>query len=61
MSKSIKLNGSIYIINVKSLQQKGIKEFNRIIKYTIDNPIYSLDIDTQYDWLIANAIKKNKT
>jgi len=55
------LNGSIYIINVKSLQQKGIKEFNRIIKYTIDNPIYSLDIDTQYDWLIANAIIKNKT
>ena len=29
-------------------------------KYKIDNPIYSLDIDTEYDWLIANAIIEEK-
>ena len=53
-------NGSIYIINVAELKVKGLNNFNKIIKYTIDDPIYSLDIDTEYDWLIANAIIQHK-
>ena len=53
-------NGSIYIINVANLKIKGFSNFNKIIKYDIDDPIYSLDIDTEYDWLIANAIIQEK-
>jgi CMP-N,N'-diacetyllegionaminic acid synthase len=54
------INGSIYIINVAKLHKKGFSNFNKIVKYVIDNPIYSLDIDTEYDWLIANAIINHK-
>ena len=49
-------NGSIYVINVSKLKEKGFSNFDKIIKYIIDNPVYSIDIDTEYDWLIANAI-----
>lgn len=53
-------NGSIYVINTAKLKSKGFSNFDKIIKYKIDNPIYSLDIDTEYDWLIANAIIEQK-
>tara|TARA_Y100001980_G_C14504800_1_gene280461 strand:+ start:136 stop:822 length:687 start_codon:yes stop_codon:yes gene_type:complete len=53
------INGSIYVINTLSLKKKGFNKFNKIIKYKIDNPIYSIDIDTAYDWKIANLLKKN--
>jgi len=53
-------NGSIYIINAAKLKSKGFSNFDKIIKYKIDNYIYSLDIDTEYDWLIANAIIQQK-
>ena len=42
------------------LKRKGFSNFDKIIKYKIDNPIYSLDIDTEYDWLIANTIIEQK-
>lgn len=50
------INGSIYIINAISLQKKGFSNFKFIVKYIIDDPIYSIDIDTKHDWLIANTI-----
>ena len=53
------INGSIYVINTLSLKKKGFNKFNKIIKNKIDNPIYSIDIDTAYDWKIANLLKKN--
>ena len=53
------INGSIYVINTLSLKKKGFNNFNKIIKYKIDNPIYSIDIDTAYDWKIANLLKEN--
>ena len=40
------INGSIYVINTLSLKKKGFNKFNKIIKYKIYNPIYSIDIDT---------------
>ena len=46
-------NGSIYVINTLSLKNKGLSNFNKIIKYTMDNPIYSIDIDTEHDWELA--------
>ncbi|TCP22916.1 N-acylneuraminate cytidylyltransferase [Tenacibaculum skagerrakense] len=49
-------NGSIYIYNINSLKSKSIKEFKKIKKYIMDDPIYSIDIDTEFDWLIAETV-----
>jgi CMP-N,N'-diacetyllegionaminic acid synthase len=53
-------NGSIYIFNIKSLKSKKINKFKKIKKYLMDNPIYSVDIDNHFDWLIAETIINNK-
>ena len=53
-------NGSIYIFNIKSLKRKKINKLKKIKKYLMDNPIYSVDIDTHFDWLIAETIINNK-
>ncbi|MFC2151957.1 cytidylyltransferase domain-containing protein [Bacteroidota bacterium] len=42
------LNGSIYIINVDSFNVKGMRKFDKIIKYPMDK-IYSVDIDDVLD------------
>lgn len=52
-------NGSIYIFNIKSLKSKRISEFKRIKKYLMTNQVYSVDIDTDFDWLIAETIINN--
>jgi N-acylneuraminate cytidylyltransferase len=48
-------NGSIYLINGDSLKQTNFSEFKRVRKYIMDE-IHSVDIDTSFDWLIAEAI-----
>lgn len=45
-------NGAIYIINIKTLRKRSISEFERIKKYPMDRSC-SLDIDDEYDWLMA--------
>lgn len=45
-------NGSIYVINPKSLKEKGMQHFNAIKKYAMPDD-YSIDIDTPFDWKIA--------
>lgn len=53
------LNGAIYIINVHSLRNSDSLEFKRIKKYIMEE-VYSLDIDTPFDWIIAESlIEKN--
>ena len=53
-------NGSIYVINTNSLKQySSFNEFNKIIKYTM-NDFFSVDIDTPFDWVIAETLIKNK-
>lgn len=53
-------NGSIYIINVKSLIKKGMNKFTKIKAFPMNNPVLSLDIDDKLDWIIAEAIINNK-
>jgi len=53
-------NGSIYIINVKSIRNKAIERFTKIKKLIINDPIFSIDIDTKHDWLIAEYILSKK-
>ena len=53
------LNGSVYAINPTSLKNKGFSNFDKIIKYEIKEPIYSLDIDTAHDWELARYFSLN--
>ena len=50
-------NGSLYLYNVKSLKNKSIK---KIKKYIMKDPIYSIDIDNHFDWLVAETVINNK-
>lgn len=52
-------NGSIYVINPKSLMGKGMAHFNRIRKYAMTE-LYSVDIDTPFDWKMAELIINEK-
>lgn len=52
-------NGAIYVMNVTNLKEKGMNCFNLIIKYLM-NEESSIDVDTHFDWLISEAIIKNK-
>lgn len=48
-------NGSIYVINTKSLIEKGLSHFTRIRKYAMPE-LYSVDIDNPFDWKIAELL-----
>ncbi len=48
-------NGAIYIINTNSLMNKKISEFNKIVKYQMDD-LSSMDIDTPLDWKIVEYL-----
>lgn len=50
-------NGSIYVINARSLMEKGMARFTKIRKYAMDER-YSVDIDTPFDWQVAELILK---
>ncbi len=52
-------NGSIYIINAIRLKDKGLSGLTRIKKLIMDD-IYSVDLDTPFDWLIAEMLLKEK-
>lgn len=54
------LNGSIYVINPKSLMEKGLAHFTRIRKYPMAD-LYSVDIDSPFDWKVAELIIENNT
>lgn len=48
-------NGSIYVINPKSLMGKGMGAFTRIKKYAMPE-VYSVDLDTMLDWKMAEMM-----
>ena len=51
------LNGSIYLYNIQSIKEKRVSEFQKIIKYQMDQE-YSIDIDDEFDWEIAEFLSK---
>ena len=54
--KVYELNGAIYIINVKALKNaKSLSEFTRVKKFVMDEQS-SHDIDSIYDWKVAEII-----
>lgn len=48
-------NGSIYVINPKSLMEKGMGAFTHIRKYAMPE-VYSVDLDTILDWKMAEIM-----
>lgn len=52
-------NGSIYVINPKSLMDKGLSRFTRIRKYPMSE-YYSVDIDNPFDWKVAELVISEK-
>lgn len=54
------LNGAIYIINVDSIKAHPLGEFKKIVKYEMDE-YSSLDIDTMFDWELAELIVKKSS
>lgn len=57
--KVYELNGAIYIINVKALKEKkSLTDFVRIKKYVMDEKS-SHDIDSNFDWKIAEILLHN--
>lgn len=58
--KVYQLNGSIYIINTKSLYAcSSINHFKRIKKFEMEEE-YSIDLDTPYDWKLAEFTLNNQ-
>jgi len=53
------LNGAIYIINIASLKNGPISQFTRIRKYVMPEED-SIDLDTELDWLMAQAVMHSK-
>ncbi len=49
------LNGAIYIINIHSLKNGTISQFTQIRKYVMSEED-SIDLDTELDWLMAEAV-----
>lgn len=57
--KAFEYNGSIYIINPKSLVEKGMSCMTRVGKYEMD-ALYSIDLDTMFDWKLAELMLTEK-
>ncbi len=53
-------NGAIYVMNVQSLKKRQLGNFSKIRKYVM-NEEDSLDIDTKFDWIVAEAILSRKS
>ncbi|MGC8823929.1 MAG: cytidylyltransferase domain-containing protein [Bacteroidales bacterium] len=57
--KVYELNGSIYVINVNSLMQRTLQQFEKIKKYEMERK-YSVDLDDELDWAFAEFLLQNK-
>lgn len=59
LSTFYEFNGAIYVINVQSLKNKGLGGFDKRIKYVMPKES-SIDIDDIYDFMLIEAILKQK-
>ena len=57
--KTYAYNGSIYAIQSNSIKSKPFAAFDKVIKYEMD-AVHSIDIDTPFDWMIAEMIAEKK-
>jgi N-acylneuraminate cytidylyltransferase len=59
MPKYYEYNGAIYVISSRSLKDKRMSKFDKIIKYVMA-PESSVDIDGLFDWQIAEYLMQQK-
>ena len=55
--KAWEYNGAVYIINPESLKKGPLSKFEKKVKYVMDD-IHSLDLDTMFDWKMAELMLK---
>ncbi len=53
--KAWEYNGAVYVINPESLKRSPLSQFGKIKKYEMDS-LHSLDLDTPFDWLVAETL-----
>jgi N-acylneuraminate cytidylyltransferase len=58
--KVYEYNGAIYVMNAKVLKTTHMHKMQKRIKYVMDD-LSSSDLDTMWDWKMAEMIKKEKT
>ena len=51
-------NGSIYLMKTSSLEKRSLPQLKSIVKYVMPDE-YSIDIDSQRDWMLAEFTLKN--
>lgn len=52
-------NGAVYVMNIQSLLEKGMKGFARKVKYVMSKE-HSVDIDDIIDFMLVKTIMKNR-
>lgn len=57
--KAWEFNGSIYVINPHSLKERDMSDFFKIKKYIMDD-YFSIDLDTLFDWKLAELMIKEE-
>jgi len=55
--KTYEYNGAVYVINPMSLKEKGLTRMTKVSMFEMDD-IHSIDLDTMFDWKIAELILK---
>lgn len=55
--KAYEYNGAIYMINPTSLKEKGLAGMTKVSMFEMDD-LHSIDLDTMFDWKIAELILK---
>ena len=58
--KVYELNGAIFIISIRALKLRQMRYFQKVTKYLMDD-VSSHEIDSELDWIIAEAIAKKIT
>ena len=58
--KVYEYNGAIYVMNASVLKTTHMHKMQKRIKYVMDD-LSSFDLDTMWDWKMAEMIKKEKT
>ena len=57
--KVYEYNGAIYIMNAETLKTTHMHKMQKRVKYVMDE-LSSFDLDTMWDWKMAEMIKKEK-
>jgi N-acylneuraminate cytidylyltransferase len=52
-------NGAVYVINPSRLMEVGLSGLIKVKKYVMDD-LHSIDLDTMFDWKVAELILKEK-